>query len=217
MTDKKKFIPKVKEKTEKVKIKPRVPNGSVNNHKFTFEIRVLIHKLSTELPPVPFFIMNNGKAVIQLCTKVKYLKTEHSKEHEGKLVNHFQKGKETRMMNHKVNLNSQYQRYGEQGINDYVAYVKDLNAQLAAMQQRVDAAVEAKKEEMEPVVKILKKPELSEFGYRRDLPSETGAWEVEGGEQAYNSAMADYEEQQRSLHGIAEESPKELSDDNTEN
>ncbi len=121
-------------------------------NKITFEIHVKINKLSTELPQVPFFIMQNGKAKVQQITKTKYISTTHSKTIAGGLVNNFEKGKETRLMNHEVNLNKQYQLYGQAGIDEYVAYVMDLNAQLANLQTKVNDSVEANQKNKEDIV-----------------------------------------------------------------
>ena len=211
MTDRKDWIPTKKQSAEKVKIKP--PTQKKVLHKIDFPTRVLIHRLSEELPQVPFFIMKDNKAMVQKIATGKRISGAELLEQDkdakvaGEPVNYkkeyIQRGSNIRMMNHKVSLNSQYQLLGQQGIDSYVAYVNDLATQLSKLQEKLEVKKEDFKDAMIVDQTHPVQPMKNDFGYvffEITAPEDQeGEWTVSGGEQAYISAMADYEGKMKAL------------------
>lgn len=181
-----KFIPRQKESQERVRVKP--PTAKPNLYKLDFNARLQIHKLSLDLPIVPYFMIGpDGLAKIQQTTKTEF--KGQSDTINGR-VNNFIKGKETRQMNHKVTLNQQYQLRGQVGIDDYVKYVVDLHNNLMSMSQALNSIT------AEP--KVPNKPTPEEFGWigTEESSGELGKWTIEGGEAEYNKALAYFEEKE---------------------
>jgi hypothetical protein len=161
-------------------------------NKITPEVRRMIHELTMTLPNVPFFIMGKTGMVPQRIAVGKRVSGQQLKEEGGKVsgggeidvkVAYVQRGTKTRMMNHKVTLTDQYQKKGQDGINEYVAYVKQMSVMIEEMQKGKPAGVKP----AAPKEKTIPTPE--DFGFK------SGEWTVDGGEQAYNKALAEYDEQ----------------------
>jgi len=113
-------------------------------NKITFEVRKKIHNLATDLPQVPFFIPGKNGHVVQRIATGKRISgadlvgSEFAKK-EGDKFNptgiYIQTGSQTRMMNHKVNLNKVYQDDGEAGVEGYAAYVYEAYEMISKTQQ----------------------------------------------------------------------------------
>lgn len=185
--------PRPKKNAERIRIKP--PTKKNNNYPLTFEVRSQIHKLSLDLPQVPYFMIGpDGTAKIQQTTKTEF---KGQSGMAGKRVNNFVKGKETRQMNHKVTLNQQYQLRGQAGIDDYVKYVVDLHNNLMSMSQALNNITEEPKvvgASLESTDVLPDMPEPTNYGFQPNADNTGWIWAVEGGEQSYNKAMAEYEE-----------------------
>ncbi len=201
MTTKPKFIPRVKESVKRIKQKP--PTQKVNKFKLSPEISHQIDELCRILPQVPFFIMDNGKAKIQQQSRGKLVSgADLLRENPLATVNkapvirnqnYRQHTKVTRLMNHKVTLNQQYQQLGQKGIEDYVKYVIDLDKNLQALYQQVN-----EKANKPQIVQHNKEPKATDFGYVEGSLEQQAGWTIEGGEQAFYSALADWEKSEQS-------------------
>ncbi len=127
-------------------------------HPITFEVRVKIKKIVQELPQVPFFMLGaKGKMIVQkvktsrLISKKELLSQDPDAKVDGTPVaelntsNFIQRGANIRMMNHAVTLNAEYQKHGDAGIQHYVDYVNNLNAQLNHVVKEANTEIEKQK------------------------------------------------------------------------
>ncbi len=107
----------------------------------TFPIRKTLEALATDLPQVPHFVINSqGQYELQKMTRTKMVsgqellnkdsKTIVNGEYVSDLQNYLQQGYAVRMMNHKVNIMSEYGKFETAGAIEYCRRVKELAATL---------------------------------------------------------------------------------------
>ena len=105
----------------------------------TFEIRKRLEELASQLPQVPHFVINSqGQYELQKMARTKLIsgqeildknnKTIINGEYVSDLQNYLQQGYAVRMMNHKVNIMSEYGKYETAGAMEYIRRVKELSA-----------------------------------------------------------------------------------------
>lgn len=98
------------------------------NHKITHQVYKQIEGLLKDLPSLNR--LHNGKPMVRI--KTEYIKTDKEVELDKngkekiKLINHFKKGTEPILVNHKVNLISEYKKDGQLGIDNYLTWVKGI-------------------------------------------------------------------------------------------
>lgn len=162
-------------------------------HKITPEVRKQIKELVSFLPPTPYLIKDKDGLLIIQQTKVSK-EVSHAELKEKKIdivqgeavdttkryVNHFLKN---RMMNHEVELTQKFRSDGQFGIDSYVNYIQGLNESIQAA---------AKHQEELSKKRIMPNP--VDYGFSE----EKSEWMVEGGENAYDAALAAYYDSQTS-------------------
>ncbi len=105
----------------------------------TFTIRKRLEELASELPQVPHFVINaQGQYELQKMSRTKHVtgqellnndsKTIVNGEYVSDLQNYLQKGYAVRMMNHKVNIMTEYGKYETVGAVEYCRRVNELSA-----------------------------------------------------------------------------------------
>ena len=129
--------------------------------KVTFEVRKQIKEICGKLPEIPVFINStNGKIVPQrvsfsrIAIGSDILKDDsNAKVNGGDSVDrnkaYVQRGKETRTMNHNVNMLESYQRFGQNGINSYVAYIDKLDKAMHPNKNPIEGETPTKEEILE--------------------------------------------------------------------
>lgn len=117
--------------------------------KITPDVRKQIEHLCGALPAVPFIMKDSNGSLI--APKVAVTKFTGTSDHQyladsnvlEKYRVNLQRGKQTRMRNHKVDLNDFYQRFGQEGIEKYVHYVFKLAESLkkASVKDKIKSLV----------------------------------------------------------------------------
>ncbi len=103
-----------------------------------FKTRKRLEELAAELPQVPHFVINSsGQYELQKMSRTKMVsgqellnqdsKTIVNGEYVSDLSNYLQKGYDVRMMNHKVNIMSEYGKYETAGVVEYIRRVNELH------------------------------------------------------------------------------------------
>lgn len=100
-----------------------------NKFKLTPEVRKSIKQIKDGLPPIPVFIEKpNGEWVPQLIKNTSLISKIN--EETGKEATYLQTTRDTRLVNHEVNLTQIYYRIGLQGLHEYAKRVIEFERHL---------------------------------------------------------------------------------------
>ena len=125
-----KFIPQIKEKKVKAKIKP--PTKRVVKYKITPEVRKAIQKMADWLPETPF-LKKQGDSLSFQRIKTSRLMTDKEKEAE-----HEKTGEKLHLMNHKVILTAGYEEIGPNVFDVYKEEVDFIQSLIAPPKEEIN-------------------------------------------------------------------------------
>ena len=138
-----KFIPQIKEKKVKAKIKP--PAKRVVKYKITPEVRKAIQKMADWLPETPF-LKKQGDSLSFQRIKTSRLMTDKEKEAEHEKTGekfdmnraYIQHGQKLHLMNHKVILTAGYEEIGPNVFDVYKEEVDFIQSLIAPPKEEIN-------------------------------------------------------------------------------